>query len=676
MVHQQFCQHGWKSQTVSLTSFWMGVLLFGLIAIFGAKHGHAQPQCEPPNMLIVLDNSNSMKRDNKLADANAAIRFVVSSYGKSVRFGLMTFCGPRWNRSIELKVPVGPTQSAQIATQLPQGTCFGTPMKKVMEEVRNYYRDKVLPADSVKGRSSFVLLVTDGKSTDGDPVLAVQALRALQSGGNVYDIKTYVVGFGSGVDKGDLTRMAQTGGTSTYYQANNQQGLQQAFTKIIQSATQEKCDGKDNDCDGQIDEDFAAKGTSCVGGAGCKGKGTWICRADGSGLICSAGGGGKPEVCNGLDDDCDGQIDETWPDKFKTCEAQGDCKNKGKWVCNQAGTGLECTGKVQMKSPEACDGDDNDCNGLIDDGLARPCETLCGKGFVRCENGQWSTCDAPTPSKEICDNIDNNCDGQIDEGADTSCQTGACRQGNCVKPCRSGECPGGFQCIKNYCIPPPCDPPCGDGLVCAQGTCQRPGCPTPCKDGEICRNNQCILGPCHNVTCPARQYCKEGKCTSVCEEGKCKATEMCVEGQCLPDPCSAVSCPPGGVCKAGICVEDLCASQQCTGASVCKRGKCVPSPCSEIKCPPGSFCIDDGQCWSKPQDNPVPGVEPPPGTGTNPDAGSTSGGTTSPDSSSPVRRRRGGCSCVGTNQEPSWPFPAGGFLVLLALWIGLSYRRR
>ncbi len=659
---------------VIIASIWT----FGVSGGLWSPLSEAQTRCAPPNMLIVLDNSLSMKRNNKLADANSAIRFVASTFGRSIRFGLLTFCGPRWNRKIQLKLKVGPTNSAQIATLLPTSTCFGTPMKKAMEEVRNYYRSQFLPQDPIKTRDSFVLLVTDGKSTDGDPVLAIQALRALQSGGRVYDIKTYVVGFGSGVDKRDLARMAKAGGSGNYFQANNQQALQQALTKVIQSITKEKCDGKDNDCDGKVDEDFPTKGTSCVGGSGCKGKGIWVCQADGTGLICSAGGGGKPEVCNGLDDDCDGQIDEEWPKKFKPCEAAGDCKNKGKWVCNTNGTGLICTGKIQQKSPEICDGDDNDCNGLVDDGITRPCETACGKGVVRCEKGQWLPCDAPKAQAEICDGIDNNCDGKIDENADKSCKTAACRQGNCVKSCRNGECPGGYQCIKSYCIPPPCHPACGTGLVCIKGRCQRPGCSTPCEAGEICRNNQCVYGPCYQIQCKAREYCKEGKCLALCEEGKCRATEKCVRGRCVADPCSAISCPVGGVCQKGVCVEDLCAATTCNTGNICERGRCVPSPCTEIRCPAGAFCIKDGQCWTKPQEDPGNSRREDPGSSGRQDAGLPPGksnrGQSNDEASTPLRRRGSGCACIALTPHTQWPSPVS--LLVISLLFAFFLRRK
>ncbi|MEW6380433.1 MAG: cohesin domain-containing protein [bacterium] len=65
---------------------------------------------------------------------------------------------------------------------------------------------------------------------------------------------------------------------------------------------------------------------------------------------------------------------------------------------------------------EICDGRDNNGNGQIDEGLTQTCATACGRGHEVCQNGRWVNCNAPLPQTEVCDGKDNDCDNQIDEG--------------------------------------------------------------------------------------------------------------------------------------------------------------------------------------------------------------------------------------------------------------------
>ena len=182
-------------------------------------------------------------------------------------------------------------------------------------------------------------------------------------------------------------------------------------------------------CDGVITGGCPGAGAACMvpGLLGVCAQGVAQCAGMNS-TMCRQVHQPSPEVCDGLDNDCDGVVDDNIPpracyDGAAGTEGVGVCRG-GESVCTDAMFG-SCMGEV-TPSAEICDGLDNDCNGLVDDLPPRSCYTgppgtdgvgLCHAGAQTCNDGTWGACTgAVTPAPEVCDGLDNDCNGQVDNG--------------------------------------------------------------------------------------------------------------------------------------------------------------------------------------------------------------------------------------------------------------------
>lgn len=203
----------------------------------------------PPNLLIVLDRSCSMKNlvagKTKWAIAAEAIDKLLTSYNAKIRFGLTLFpdieggeCGQG-----AIPIPVAAGNEAKIDDLLtkslavadpyyPDGPCvtnIDTAMKQAATETA---------LDDTE-RDSFVLLVTDGKqagcSAAGGDTGTTKIIGDLFK---QRDVPTFVIGFGTGVDPAQLNIFAEAGGvpvndpTNKFYLAEDQVSLEAAMQTI------------------------------------------------------------------------------------------------------------------------------------------------------------------------------------------------------------------------------------------------------------------------------------------------------------------------------------------------------------------------------------------------------------------------------------------------------------
>jgi len=339
---------------------------------------------------------------------------------------------------------------------------------------------------------------------------------------------------------------------------------------------------------------------------------------------------GARETCNGLDDDCDGEPDEDFGAGMACDGPDTDLCAEGVLVCDDSGTGATCTDSSET-SLEICDGSDNDCDGDIDEdgacfsNIGHWCDPAAGSG----QDELNPSCHNDTRCLDLDDDTNGICVvfgcGKDNLATGTNEDTCDILYGNdfvCVdfQGARDDTNPDDNICVEK-CTPDDTSNPCESPFACTPASTRLGGIDAVCFDLACTAGTDCPVSVTNNATCTvatqstdcpgAGQFCVLSNDTDVDGDfdiGACSVAGSCntANGLCAPhsmgtatarigDPCQAdTDCPDGGACIGEVSFQDnngvLYRSPR---NGYCTMHSCRwPDTLTGFACPGGSACYN------------------------------------------------------------------------------------
>ncbi|MEE2787064.1 MAG: hypothetical protein VX589_06965 [Myxococcota bacterium] len=317
----------------------------------------------------------------------------------------------------------------------------------------------------------------------------------------------------------------------------------------------EVCDGIDNDCDSAVDENLdcdtleqecnssmrndpeSRLGRPCnVTLEGCLRTGLFQCTEQGE-IFCDVNRGPPPvEVCNGLDDDCDGQIDEALM-CTSDCADNGDCQNEADAPYCDSGTCAECISADNLgctsDRPYCINGRCAECTPGTNVGCNEPARSRCSPvtfkcqgciGNDDCQDDEIPICDADSGECRPCRSDDDCADGLCaDDGRCVLCEPGGTR--GCVNPGLAFCKQNGLACEG-----------CSNDEQCQLAFPDKRVCNEETGICEVCDDNDRFAG-CDSSSAPIcdRNYTGPGAPCRPCNpeaNNECRDEQVCVDGRC------------------------------------------------------------------------------------------------------------------------------------------------